>query len=118
MKKDETNTNPANFGNTVLCPVIFEGRKFFGILEFDCHCVGLYTEKTLQGTYFTAIPISNVNYRKKNPTKARVEIKTIGDWTNFYIYSDWGSLHKVQIHNSLYKEIEFAKQKAAEHGLL
>jgi hypothetical protein len=36
------------FAKPLLCPVIFEGRKFFGIREFNCHSVGLFTEKTLQ----------------------------------------------------------------------
>ncbi len=107
-----------NFAKPMLCPVIFEGRKFFGIREFDCHSVGLFTEKTLQGTFFTVIPISDAEYRKKSPTKAKVEIETKDDWTIFKMYSDWGQCHKIEIHNSLSKEIEIAKQKAVEQGLL
>ena len=111
-------TEPAIAVDTVLCPVIFEGRKFFGIREFDCISVGLFTEETLQGTFFTCIPISGAKYRKKHPTKARVDIKTKKGWTVFDIYSDWGGLSEMKIHNSLKKEIEYAKMKAAEHGLL
>jgi hypothetical protein len=118
MTKDNLKNETANSTNTVLCPVIFEGRKYFGIREFDCKCVGLFTEKTLQGTFFTVIPISNSEYRKKSPTKAKVEIETKDDWTIFKMFNDWGQCHKMEIHNSLSKEIEFAKQKAVEQGLL
>lgn len=118
MKNVDLKNEPPTFGNVLLCPVIFEGRKFFGIREFDCHSVGLFTEKTLQGTFFTVIPISDAKYRKKNPTKARVEIETKDDWTIFKMYSDWGQCHKMEIHNSLSKEIEIAKQKAVEQCLL
>lgn len=116
--ENESNRKEGNNANTVLCPVIFEGRKFFGIKEFDCHCVGLFTEKTLEGGFFTVIPISPLEYRKKTPTKARVEIKTENDWTIFKLYSDWGNYSIMEIHNSLSKEIEFARQKAIEHELI
>lgn len=104
--------------DSIKCPVIFEGRKFFGIQEFDCYSVALFTEETLQGTFFTIIPISNIEYRKKTPTKAKVGIKTTKHWTIFEIYSDYGRCYEIKIHNSLSKEIEFAKQKAIEYGLL
>lgn len=118
IDKMSTESQNCNFAKPMLCPVIFEGRKFFGIREFDCHIVGLFTEKTLQGTFFTVIPISPAEYRKKIPTKAKVKIQTKGDWTTFKMYSDWGQCHKMEIHNSLSKEIEFAKQKAVEQSLL
>lgn len=108
----------SNFTKPLLCPVIFMGRKFFGITEFDCRSVGLFTEEILQGTFFTVIPISDVKYRKKRPSKAKVEIESKDDWTIFKIYSDWGQCSKMEIHNSLSKEIEFAKQQAIEQGLL
>ena len=101
----------------ILCPIIFEGHKFFGIRKFDCISVGLYTEKTLQGTFFTSIPISDLEYRKKHPTKAKVEVKKEKGWTIFNLYDDFGSLSEMKIHNSLSNEIEFAKQKAIEYGL-
>ncbi len=118
MTKVDLKNETANSTNTVLCPVIFEGRKYFGIREFDCKCVGLFTEKTLQGTFFTVIPISDLEYRKKSPTKSKVEIEVKGDWTIFKIFSDWGECSKMEIHNSLSKEIEFAKEKAVEQRLL
>lgn len=103
---------------TIDCPVIFEGRKYYGIREFDCINVDLFTEETLNGFFFTSIPISPVDYRKKTPTKARVEIQTKRGWTVFKIYSDWGTHSEMKIHNSLSNEIEFAKQKAIEYNLL
>lgn len=102
----------------VLCPVIFEGREYFGIYEFDCIRVGLFTEKTLRGTFFTCIPISSAKFRKTNPTEAKVYIKKQKDWTIFNIYSDWGELSVMKIRNCLSKEIDFAKQKAVEYGIL
>jgi len=118
MSKNNLKHKTANSKNMVLCPVIFEGRQFFGIEEFDCKSVKLFTEETLQGTFFTVIPISSLDYRKKHPTKARVEIIIKDDWTTFEIYSDYGELSEMKIHNSLLKEIDFAKEKAVEYGLL
>ena len=102
---------------TVLCPVIFEGIKYFGIREFDCHIIALYTEKTLKGTFFTVIPISPKKYRDKSPTKAKVEIELKKDWTVFKIFSDWGECSTMEIHNSLSVEIETAKKAIIERGL-
>ena len=75
--------------------------------------------KRLDNT-FTVIPISSIKTRREHPglTKAKVQIQMERGWTVFKIYSDWGQLHMVKIHNSLKKEIEFAKQKAIENELL
>jgi len=116
--KVDYKNNISTDNNNVLCPVIFEGRKFFGICKFDCICVDLFTEKTLQGTFLTVIPISSAEYRKKKPTKAKVEIKIKKNWTLFKIYSDFGQYHEIEIHNSLSKDIEFARNNAIEQGLL
>jgi hypothetical protein len=101
-----------------VCPIIFEGNKYFGIKEFDCKCVWLFTEETLKGTFFTVIPTSNKEYRKNNPTESKVEIETKNDWTIFKIYSDWGQCYEMKIHNSLKTEIDFAKQEAINKCLL
>lgn len=103
---------------TPKCPVNFKGRKFYGIREFDCVIVSLFTEETLQGGYFTAIPISNAKYREEYPTKAKVIVTKVGNWTVFDIYSDWGELSIMRIHNSLSKEIDFAIKSAREKNLL
>ena len=121
MKVQNNNSVQDQDGNSskpLLCPVIFEGRKYFGIKEFDCKCVGLFTEQTLQGTFFTVIPISDKEYRKKSPTKAAVKITQNKGWTIFKIYNDWGGISEMRIHNSLKKEIDFAKQEAINQCLL
>ena len=114
MKKEETLKRK----HKPLSPVVLYGRKYFGIKYFDCIVVHLYTEKTLQGTFFTAMAISNAEFRREHPTMAKVEIESNNDWTMFKIFNDCGQLYVIEIHNSLSKEIEFAKTKAAEYGLL
>ena len=98
--------------------IIFEGREYFGIREFDCHVISLYTEPTLQGTFFTVMAISKAEYREEHPTKAKVEIKKSKEYTTFNIYSDWGEVSIMKIHNSLKTEIDFATEKAKEQKLL
>jgi hypothetical protein len=99
-------------------PVIFEGSEYCGIKNFDCVVVSLYTEPTKQGSFFTCIPISDKNYRQKNPTKAKVKIIKEKDWTIFKIWSDWGGFSEIRMHNSLKIEIDFAELKASEYNLL
>lgn len=99
-------------------PVIFNSRNFFGIKEFDCISIWLFTEKTLQGTFGTSIPISSLEYRENNKTKAEVSIEIKNDWTIFNIIDDYGKKHIMEIHNSLSKEIEYAKSKAIEYKLI
>lgn len=96
----------------------FEGREYFGIREFDCRVVSLFTEPTLQGTFLTVIPISDLEYRKRNPTKAKVIINKNKHYTIFKMYSDWGGCSIIKIHNSLSEEINFAVNKAKEQELL
>jgi len=97
--------------------VIFEGREFFGIIEFDGCIVKLYTEPTLKGTFLTVIPISTFEYRKKHKTQANVEIKSADKWTVFNIKDDWGTVHVIQIHNTLSDEIEYARKICISRGL-
>jgi len=61
MKKENTinESTKTMVRDALLCPVIFEGRKYFGVRKFDCHCVELFTEETLQGTFSTVMPISS-----------------------------------------------------------
>ena len=104
--------------NGLLCPVIFEKRNYYGVKEFDGKVVHLYTEPTLQGTFMTVIPISPFEYRKKSPTKAKVEIIEDLEWTNFIMTDDWGKKHTIQLHNTLSFEIAYAKKISIENGLL
>lgn len=99
------------------CLVIFDDREYFGIRNFDCNVVDLYTEKTLQGGFLTVIPISSKEHRDKHPTKAKVDISVKGDWTTFNMRTDWGALHVMKIHNSMKEEIEIAKKAAIDQKL-
>jgi len=98
--------------------VIFNGKQYFGIKEFDIRHIVLFIEPTLQGTFATNIPISSVDFRKVKPTKAKVYILKNSHWTTFNIYNDFGDLSTMKIRNSLSIEIEFAKQKAIEYELI
>jgi hypothetical protein len=51
--------------------------------------------------YSTGIPISDADYRKKNPThaRARAEYELKDGWHNFTIWDDWGTRHEVSISN-------------------
>ncbi len=110
--------NQIKSNNNIEQPVIFEGHKFFGICEFDCVYVSLYTEKKLKGTFVTCLPISSYEYRFYHPTKAKVIIEKDNNWTVFKIHSDHGTVSEMKIHNSLHEHIYYAKRKAIEYGLL
>jgi len=98
--------------------VIFNSRKFYGIKEFDCHIIDLFTEKTQRGGFLTILPISDKKYRLKHKTKAKVIVETIDDWTVFTIYTDWGEENIIKIHNSLHDEILIAIHSAINDNLL
>ena len=101
--------------------VIFENKIFYGIKEFDCRTVYLYTTakyKNHQGTFSTFIPISNLEFRKTHLTKAFVKIQEDKDYTIFYIYDDYGREHIMKISNSLQKEINNARIGALKHDLI
>jgi hypothetical protein len=104
--------------NTANCLVIFDGRKYFGIKEFGYNWISLFTEETLQGTFSTGFAISTVEYRKNHTTRAKIEISDKKDWTVFKIFSDWGGYSKLEIHNSLSKEIESVKKEAIDQNLI
>ena len=100
------------------CPVIYEDREYYGIVEFDCHNIYLYTEKTLSGTFSTTIPISSKEYRIHYKTKAKVKIIFLKDWTEFIIYDDRGIPVIMNIHNSLEDKINFAISSAVKNNLI
>ncbi len=114
----ETHLSAGIAQNPLLCPVIFEKRNYYGVKEFDGKVINLFTEPTLQGTFLTVIPISPFEYRKKSPTKAKVEVIEDLEWTNFIMTDDWGNKHTIQLHNSLSFEIAYAKKTCIENGLL
>lgn len=92
------------------------GRTFSGIERFDCHVVSLYNEHG--GGYFTVIPISPLDYRKKNHTNAKARIEESNGYVEFYVYDDWGSQHIMKIPKSMHKEIRLARQSAADALLI
>jgi hypothetical protein len=114
----QTHSSAGIAQNPLLCPVIFEKRNYYGVKEFDGKIIHLFTEPTLQGTFMTVIPISPLEYRKKNSTKAKVEVIEDLEWTNFIMTDDWGEKHTIQLHNSLSYEIAYAKKMSIENGLL
>ena len=99
--------------------VIFNNTDYYGVKEFDGKVIHLFTEPTLSGTFLTVIPISSLEYRKKNnSSKATAKVVEDSDWTNFIITDDWGGTKNIALHNSLKEEILYAKSKLSEYGLL
>ena len=99
--------------------VIFNNTDYYGVKEFDGKVINLFTEPTLSGTFLTVIPISSLEYRKKNnSSKATAKVVEDSDWTNFIITNDWGDTKNIALHNSLKEEILYAKSKLSEYGLL
>jgi hypothetical protein len=94
----------------------YNGEIFVKVNEFDCICLDLDNE--FGGGMFTCFPISDLEYRKDHPTKAKVKIDKTDSQTIFNIFSDWGTLYQVIIDNIHQQEIEYAIQKAKEYELL
>jgi len=122
-ENDISENNKAINYEPLLCPVdypvVWDGRQYKEIEEFDCRVVKLRYEINGCGSYMTVIPISPKKYREEeHQTKAAVVISENAGWTLFSIYSDWGQCYEMNIHNSLEKEIKAAKKAAEEQGLL
>ena len=100
-----------------LMPIIWENRRFYSINKFDCHVVDLQTTKE-GGSYCTVIPISDLEYRKKKPTKASVKVTELKNgYTEFIISCDWGQKSIMLIPTFQKENIEFATKSAMEMGL-
>lgn len=108
---------PELYDNPDGWPVLWEGKLYCGIREFDCIRVDLFTEPTMRGGYFTVIPISAAEFRRDNPTKAKALIVNRGEWTEFTIWDDWGEGHVMKIHNSLSAEISSAIEGAKRNEI-
>jgi hypothetical protein len=100
------------------CPIIFNGRSYYGIKEFDCRIIDLFTEKTHRGCFLTILPISDKKNRLKHKTKAKDIVENIHESTIFTIYSDWDEKNIIKIHNSLHDEILIAINSAINDNLL
>lgn len=99
-------------------PIIWSNREFYAIEKFDCHVVDLKTTPN-GGGYCTVIPISDLDYRKKNPTKASVSVKQLKNgYTEFLIRSDWGQEYQMLIPTIQKGKIDFAINLAKEMQLL
>lgn len=113
------NTDIKPAPNTETQPeIIWQGRRFFGIVKFDCHIVNLYNDPTLSGEYFTILPISSTEYRRENHTKAKVEVNVEDSLTVFLITDDWGEKRTMKIPNKMNKEIQAAIASAVKKELL
>lgn len=97
--------------------VVWEGREYHSINKFDCNIVDLQTTAK-GGGYFTVLAISPTEYRRNNPTKAKVIINREDTVTQFIIYDDWGHPHEMVIPNYFAQDIFNAEQAAKEQELL
>ena len=87
------------------------------IIDFDCANIKLECLENCGG-FFTHLPISTADWRKDNPTKAKVEItKKIG-FTKFKIFDDWGDIYIIKIPNKFYRIIQQATQIAIKENLI
>ena len=97
-------------------PVIWNGKKYYSIIKFDCHDVFLKITKE-GGSYSTSIPISELEHRKKWNTKASVKIKELEDYVVFSIVDDWGTTEIMQIPKTMQEEIKTARYSAEKEEL-
>lgn len=100
----------------------FKGRWYTDIEKFDGRIIDLkvdydnLSEEELNkhqygcAEYFTLIPISPLDYRKENPTQAKVTVEPIPNpiensfYTCFKIYDDWGGVELIYIETEEHKE--------------
>lgn len=88
------------------------------IRKFDCRIIDVGWQEG-GGGYFTVLPVSPLEYRKRNPTKASVQIiEQPYGYVTFLIVDDWGDQHSVRIHKSLDAEIKLATKIARDENLL
>lgn len=102
--------------------VIWQNQTYYGIHRFDCHEVALYTypngKKENNWGYHTVLPISPAEFRRQNPTKAKVKIENGAGYVIFIIFDDWGDKYVMMIPNEMYHEISAAIEGAKKNELL
>lgn len=114
---NEVLIKPSHKINPVLKPIRFNCIEYAAIKKFDCHTISLIEEHG--SGYSVVIPISPKEYRRKNPTKAKVKItEAIDGYTTFWCYDDLGNAYVLDIPNHLQNQIAFAKQAAINNELL
>jgi hypothetical protein len=96
--------------------ITFDGMEWPIIRQFDCRVISV--EGKSGGGWFTCLPISPTEYRRKHPTKARVAVSRGETDTVFHITDDWGHLHKVTLSNDMQEEIKAATAAAVSQGLM
>jgi hypothetical protein len=98
--------------------IYFEDRHPFDYInKFDCHIIDLgYKEG---GSFFTALPISPLEYRKSHPNdKVGVRVSKNQKKTTFFISDDYGLIHQIVIDNIHEKEINNAIDAARKQEIL
>lgn len=80
--------------------VVWQGRHFFGVRELGFNdsgsfIVSMHTTPLIdgqQGSYFTCIPISPLEFRREWPN-SRVAFRDKG--AELVLYDDWGTPHTI-----------------------
>jgi hypothetical protein len=100
-------------------PVIYEGRKYDSVREFDCHIVSLKYKEG--GGFMTVIPMSDRRYREEYRDPSRwnnaVWITKTKMYTTFHIVDDWNVEHVISLSNGMKREIDKAISSAKDMGL-
>ncbi len=97
--------------------ILWQNDIYHGIIKFDGRII--YLRKSEDGgTYFTILPISEKEYRKKHPTKACVRMSQEGVKIRFEITDDWGDNYFLYISTDMENQIEKAKKAIIAENLL
>lgn len=91
-------------------------EAFDKIDEFNFRVVKL--SNTHGGCYFTVLPISSPDFRQKNNTKSRVELRYNKTHVIFDIYDDWNDKSELHIPKTMSAKIEAYKQLAFDLKLV
>lgn len=98
-------------------------EKFKGAnKDFDLGtgCISLKNSNLGYSSLLTKIPISSHEYRKKHPTRAKVNFAMTKEWFVFSITDDLGSHHILKVHRSKEADKFVKKQliRCEEEGLI
>jgi hypothetical protein len=94
----------------------YDGQEYISVRRFDCVVISLINEYGVG--FFTSLPISPLEYRESNPTKAKVIVIKNKVFTRFVIIDDYGKEHYIDIDNEHKKIINEAINKAKDNKLL
>jgi len=82
----------------------------------DCMYIDANTKSC--ASYATVLPISDKEYREKNPTQAKAFIHIGKDFTTFNIFDDWGKPHSLTFSNDEIDTIDRVKTYLLIENLL